>query len=101
MTIKPMYQVFILILLQLSILLIMQFQAILTSEELQKLLRHVGNKAFVSNWAGGKEVMVIDALTDKLIDSIEVGIEPESMVVDRNWNAMGLCDGGWDKTKFS
>ena len=49
----------------------------------------VGNKAFISNWAGGKEVMVINTITDKLIDSIAVGIEPESMVVDRNWYAMG------------
>jgi YVTN family beta-propeller protein len=56
-----------------------------------------GNKAFVANWAGGKEVMVIDAVTDKLIDSISVGIEPESMVVDKQFMLWVLCDGGWDK----
>jgi hypothetical protein len=59
-----------------------------------------GNKAFVSNWAGGKEIMVIDALTDKLVDSITVGSEPESMVLDRFGKLWVLCDGGYTQQYF-
>ncbi len=59
-----------------------------------------GNKAYVANWVGGNELMVIDAQTDKLIDSIEVGYEPESMVVDRFGMLWVLCDGGWDNLQY-
>lgn len=60
-----------------------------------------GTKAFVSNWAGGKEVMVIDALTDQLIDSIEVGPEPESMVRDNSGMLWVLCNGGWARQNYA
>lgn len=65
-----------------------------------------GNKAFVSNWigpyyAGGKEVMVINTLTDRVVDSIEVGIEPESMVLDKNKMLWVLCNGGYARNNFA
>ena len=59
-----------------------------------------GDKAFVANWVGGNEVMVIDNTTDEVVDSIEVGIEPESMVFDRNNMLWVLCNGGWMQGKF-
>jgi DNA-binding beta-propeller fold protein YncE len=55
----------------------------------------VGNKAFISNWAGGKEIMVINTINDYVVDSIEVGAEPESMAIDRNGMIWVLCNGGW------
>jgi DNA-binding beta-propeller fold protein YncE len=54
-----------------------------------------GSRVFISNWAGGKEVMVIGMSNDKVIDSIQVGAEPESMVVDRNARLWVLCNGGY------
>ncbi len=51
------------------------------------------NKAYVSNWAGGKEIMVINTLLNKVVDSIQVGNEPESMVLDRNFYLWVLCSG--------
>jgi len=60
-----------------------------------------GKKAFVSNWVGGKEIMVIDILTNKLADSIQVGVEPESMVIDRNNMLWVLCNGGWERNNFA
>jgi YVTN family beta-propeller protein len=60
-----------------------------------------GNKAFVSNWVGGKEIMVIDILTNKVTDSIQVGIEPESMAIDRNNMLWVLCNGGWERNNFA
>lgn len=59
-----------------------------------------GSKAFISNWIGpnfqgGKEVMVINTVNNVVIDSIEVGIQPESMVIDKNNMLWVLCDGGY------
>jgi hypothetical protein len=59
------------------------------------------NKVYVSNWVGGKEIMIINSLTDKVSDSIEVGIEPESMVLDKNRNLWVLCNGGWTRQNFA
>ena len=49
-----------------------------------------GNKAFISEWVGGNEVMVINTINNKVIDSIKVGLEPESMVIDKNNDLMGI-----------
>ena len=54
-----------------------------------------GDKAFVSCWMSGNEIMIINTKTDKVIDSIEVGYEPESMVIDRNGRLWILCSGGY------
>jgi hypothetical protein len=61
----------------------------------------VGSKAFVSQWVSGNEVMVINTSDDKLIDSVEVGIEPESMVTDKNKTLWVLCNGGWARDNFA
>jgi hypothetical protein len=50
---------------------------------------------------GGNEVMVINNVSDKLVDSIEVGIEPESMVIDKNNILWVLCNGGWARNNFA
>ena len=60
-----------------------------------------GNNAFVANWVGGSKVMVINIADDQLVDSIEVGIEPESMVIDKNNMLWVLCTGGWTKENFA
>jgi len=60
-----------------------------------------GGKAYVANWVGGKEVMVINTETDEVIDSIEVGVEPESMVTDKNQLLWVLCNGGWMRENFA
>lgn len=61
----------------------------------------IRNKAFVANWVGGKKVMVINTDTDKVIDSVEVAIEPESMVIDRNKILWVLCNGGWKREYYA
>ncbi len=58
-------------------------------------------KVFVSNWSGYNQValnntvMVINSNTDMVVDSILVGIEPESMVLDKNNKLWVLCSGGF------
>jgi hypothetical protein len=60
-----------------------------------------GDKTFVANWVGGHEIMVIDNTTDEVVDSIEVGIEPESMVYDGHNMIWVLCNGGWARENFA
>jgi YVTN family beta-propeller protein len=60
-----------------------------------------GNKAFIANWVGGKEVMVISTETNAVVDSVEVGVEPESMVLDKNNILWVLCNGGWARENFA
>lgn len=56
-----------------------------------------GNVTYVTNWLGGNTVYVIDNATDIIIDSIKVGTEPESMVIDKYNRLWVLCTGGWRK----
>ncbi|MEI6049867.1 MAG: DUF5074 domain-containing protein [Bacteroidota bacterium] len=60
-----------------------------------------GNKAYISNWVGGKEIMVINTINNQVIDSIEVGAEPESMVLDNNNKLWALCNGGWARQNYA
>ncbi len=60
-----------------------------------------GNTAYVSNWMDGNEVMVINTLNNEVVDSIEVGTEPESMVIDRYGKLWVLCTGGWRKENLA
>ena len=60
-----------------------------------------GDKAFVASWVGGNEVMVINTLTDEVTDSVVVGVEPESMVIDKNNMLWVLCNGGWMRENFA
>lgn len=57
--------------------------------------------AFAASWAGGNKIMVINTVTDEVKDSIEVGFEPESMVVDKNETLWVLCNGGWKRENFA
>ncbi len=59
------------------------------------------NKVLVSNWSSYNQtkanntIMVIDPSTDTFVDSIVVGIEPQSMVIDKGGNLWVLCSGGF------
>lgn len=72
-----------------------------TSEEMLK----IGDEVFVANWSSynqskiNNQMMVINSLQDVLIDSITVGIEPNSMVVDKNGMLWVLCSGGFANTE--
>ncbi len=59
-----------------------------------------GNKVFFANWSEGKELMVVNSGSDKVVDSIEVGIEPESMAFDNHGMLWVLCNGGWTRQNY-
>jgi YVTN family beta-propeller protein len=60
-----------------------------------------GEKAYVAYWSSGKEIMVIDTKTNKVLDSLEVAPEPESMAVDKNNKLWVLCPGSYDRQNFA
>jgi hypothetical protein len=70
-----------------------------TSEELAL----VGDKIFVANWLDinqepviNDRIMIIDSNADTVSGSIQVGIEPISLVVDKNSHLWVLCTGGYN-----
>ena len=73
-----------------------------STEEMVRL----GNSVFAANWTGynqsavNDKVLVIDVDQDKLVDSIQVGIEPNSMVLDKNNTLWVLCSGGYENTEI-
>lgn len=61
----------------------------------------VGTKVFATNWSAYNQtgsnntIQVIDATLDRLVDSIQVVKEPNSMVVDKNNMIWVLSSGGY------
>lgn len=54
-----------------------------------------GNMLFAANWSGGDKITVVN-LTDNTVETeIKTGLEPESMVLDRNNRLWVLCTGGY------
>lgn len=58
----------------------------------------IGDYVYVNCWSYQKEVLKIDVRNDKLVDRIEVGIQPQSIAYDGKNSLWVLCDGGgWDQ----
>ncbi|MBQ1214172.1 MAG: SMP-30/gluconolactonase/LRE family protein [Tidjanibacter sp.] len=54
----------------------------------------VGDRLFVAAWSNGHKIVVIDTNTDKQIATIEVGVQPYSIALDKNNTLWIVCDGG-------
>lgn len=54
----------------------------------------VGDKLFVASWSNDHKITVLDTTTNKQITTFEVGVQPYSMVVDKNNTLWVVCDGG-------
>lgn len=61
----------------------------------------IGSEVFAANWSGygqtlrNDKILVINTFHDQLVDSISVGLEPNSMVIDKNGYLWVLCSGGY------
>lgn len=61
----------------------------------------IDNKAYISSWSYNNKVFVVDVNSDLLIDSITVGKQPNSLVVDKNNMLWVLCDGGFYGSNYA
>ena len=59
-----------------------------------------GGKAFAACWSYDNKILVIDTHSDRLVDSIQVGKQPNSMVLDHEGDIWVLCDGGYTDSPY-
>lgn len=56
----------------------------------------VGQYVFVNCWSYNNRILVIDTQTDTICDQIEVGVQPTSLVADRDGMLWTATDGGYE-----
>ena len=77
-----------------------------TGKPTESLLQ-IGNELWTTNWSNyyqpettNNTVQVIDIQNDVKVAEIELELEPNSMVMDKDGMVWVLCDNGWEDTTF-
>jgi len=65
----------------------------------ESMLLH-GNRVFAACWSFDNTILVIDIQTDRIIDSVKVNRQPNSMVLDREGRLWVLSDGGFQGSAY-
>ncbi|MDE6551808.1 MAG: glutaminyl-peptide cyclotransferase [Muribaculaceae bacterium] len=55
-----------------------------------------GDYVYCNCWSYQKSIIRIDPKTDKVVASLEVGIQPKTLAVDKYGKLWTMTDGGWD-----
>lgn len=59
-----------------------------------------GDYLFVNCWSYQNRILKIDTRTDKVVAELEVGIQPTSIVLDRNGKLWTITDGGYEGSPY-
>lgn len=59
-----------------------------------------GDYVFTNSWSFDNKILVIDTRTDQWITTLDVGVQPRSMILDRKGKFWVLCDGGYQGNPF-
>ncbi len=59
-----------------------------------------GRYLFVNGWSYQNRILKIDTETDQVVDQLEVGIQPISLVMDRNQKLWTITDGGYEGSPY-
>ncbi len=56
----------------------------------------VGDYLFVTCWSYQKRILKIDTRTDEVVDYVDIGVQPKSIVADKNGKLWVVSDGGYE-----
>ena len=59
-----------------------------------------GQYVFTNCWSYDNKILVIDTQTDRMVDQIEVGIQPTSLVIDKYDQIWTVTDGGYEDSPY-
>ncbi len=61
-----------------------------------EMMVQAGKYVYVNCWSYQKTIIRIDTTTDKVDGTLEIGVQPKSIVLDSNNDLWALTDGGYD-----